>query len=192
LYLLQPPQVLELETFTTMPEAFRRRVPSVWADANRGGQPTDSFLEGPVFDDQGNLYVSDIPFGRIFRIDAAGAWTQIAAYDGEPNGMKFIDAHTLLITDYKNGLMRVDVRTGHVTPHLQRRNTESFKGVNDLVLDAEGNLYFTDQGQSGLHDPVRAPVSPAAERPARPSAVERAEPERRVRSRRTARFSTSR
>ena len=25
--------------------------------------------------------------------------------------------------------------------------------MNDLVFDAEGNLYFTDQGQSGLHDP---------------------------------------
>jgi len=153
LYLLQAPQVLELQAFTTMPQAFRRRTASVWADANRGGQPTDSFLEGPVFDDAGNLYVSDIPFGRIFRINAAGEWTQVAEYDGEPNGMKFIDAHTLLVTDYKNGLMRVDVRTGHVTPHLQRRNTESFKGVNDLVLDAQGNIYFTDQGQSGLHDP---------------------------------------
>jgi gluconolactonase len=115
--------------------------------------PTDSFLEGPVFDAAGNLYVCDIPFGRIFRIDPAGAWTQVAEYDGEPNGMKFIDAQTLLVTDYRNGLMRVDVQTGRVTPHLQRRNTESFKGVNDLVLDAQGNIYFTDQGQSGLHDP---------------------------------------
>jgi len=106
-----------------------------------------------VFDSAGNLYVCDIPFGRIFRIDPAGAWTQVAEYDGEPNGMKFLDAETLLVTDYKNGLMRVDVQTGRVTPHLQRRNTESFKGVNDLVLDAQGNIYFTDQGQSGLHDP---------------------------------------
>jgi gluconolactonase len=46
------------------------------------------------------------------------------------------------------------VRTGNVAPHLRRRNTESFKGVNDLVLDARGNVYFTDQGQSGLHDPT--------------------------------------
>lgn len=33
------------------------------------------------------------------------------------------------------------------------RNSERFKGVNDLVFDAEGNLHFIDQGQSGLHDP---------------------------------------
>ncbi|BEP51707.1 MULTISPECIES: SMP-30/gluconolactonase/LRE family protein [Variovorax] len=154
MFLLHPPEIRELEVFTRMPDALRRRESSAWADANRGGQATDSFLEGPVFDEAGNLYVADIPFGRVFRIDPAGAWTPVAEYDGEPNGMKFLDAHTLLVADYKNGLMRIDVRNGAVTPHLQRRNTERFKGVNDLVLDAQGNIYFTDQGQTGLHDPT--------------------------------------
>ncbi|KAB2901925.1 MAG: SMP-30/gluconolactonase/LRE family protein [Burkholderiaceae bacterium] len=153
MFLLQPPQVRELEVFTSMPESLRRRERSAWADANRGGAITDAFLEGPVFDGAGNLYVTDIPWGRIFRIDPQGEWTLVAEYDGEPNGMKFMDAGTLLITDYKNGLMRLHVATGQVTPYLERRNSERFKGVNDLVFDAEGNLYFTDQGQSGLHDP---------------------------------------
>jgi gluconolactonase len=106
-----------------------------------------------VFDGAGNLYVTDIPWGRIFHIDPQGLWSLVAEYDGEPNGMKFLDANTLLITDYKNGLVRLDVASGAVTPFLERRNSESFKGVNDLIFDAEGNLYFTDQGQSGLHDP---------------------------------------
>jgi gluconolactonase len=154
MYLLQAPQIRELELFTRMPDALRRPERSTWADANRGGQITDSFLEGPVFDQAGNLYVCDIPFGRIFRIDPAGNWTLVTEYDGEPNGMKFLDARTLLVTDYKNGLLRIDIEAGAVTPHLERRNTERFKGVNDLVLDAEGNVYFTDQGQTGLHDPT--------------------------------------
>ena len=154
MFLLQPPQVQDLELFSRMPDTFRRRESSAWADANRGGQPTDSFLEGPVFDDLGHLYVADIPFGRIFRIDPAGHWSQVAEYDGEPNGMKFLDARTLLVADYKNGLMRIDVATGAVTPHLQRRNSERFKGLNDLVIDAKGSIYFTDQGQTGLHDPT--------------------------------------
>lgn len=153
MFLLQAPEVRELELFTAMPEALRRRERSDWADANRGGAVADSFLEGPVFDDAGNLYVTDIPWGRIFRIDPQGVWTLVAEYDGEPNGMKFLDERTLLITDYKNGLMRLDVATGAVTPYLQRRNSERFKGVNDLIFDSQGNLYFTDQGQSGLHDP---------------------------------------
>lgn len=153
MFLLHPPEVRELDTFSTMPDAFRRAQRSAWADANRGGTITDSFLEGPVLDEVGHLYVTDIPWGRIFRIDAQGAWSLVAEYDGEPNGMKFLRPGTLLITDYKNGLMQLDVASGTVTPFLERRNSERFKGVNDLVFDAEGNLYFTDQGQSGLHDP---------------------------------------
>src|SRR5262245_30196128 len=116
MWLLQAPQVRELEVFTAMPEAFRRRERSAWADANRGGAPADSFLEGPVFDEAGHLYVTDIPWGRIFRIDLQGGWSLVAEYDGEPNGMKFIAPGTLLVTDYRNGLMAVDVATGRVTP----------------------------------------------------------------------------
>ena len=154
MFLTNPPRVVDLQPFARLPDRFRQRQHSDWSRANRGGHPTDSFLEGPVADDHGNLSVSDIPFGRVFRIDAAGDWSQVAEYDGEPNGMKLLDDATLLITDYRHGLMRLDIASGRVEPFLERRNSERFKGVNDLVFDAEGNLYFTDQGQTGLHDPT--------------------------------------
>ncbi len=155
MFLLQAPDVRETKIFTRMPDHLRRTgVRSDWADANRGGQPTDSFLEGPVFDAAGNLYVSDIPFGRIFRIDRKGEWDQVAEWAGEPNGMKFLNDKELLVTDYRNGLMVCDIAAGTVRPYLERRNSERFKGVNDLIFDSRGNLYFTDQGQTGLHDPT--------------------------------------
>lgn len=154
MFLIQPPEVRELSLFSAMPDTLRRPARSVWADANRGGAVTDSFLEGPVFDDAGQLYVADIPWGRIFRISPQSEWQQVAEYDGEPNGMKFLNARTLLITDYKNGLVQLDLDSLEVTPFLARRNSERFKGVNDLILDAQGNIYFTDQGQTGLHDPT--------------------------------------
>jgi len=152
---LQQPVVRDAEVFTRLPQGLRRTgIQSAWADANRGGAPTDSFLEGPVFDASGNLYVTDIPFGRIFRVDARGEWSQVAEYDGEPNGMKFLNERELVIADYKNGLMLCDIASGAVRPYLSRRNSERFKGVNDLVFDSQGNLYFTDQGQTGMHDPT--------------------------------------
>ena len=152
---LQQPVVRDAEVFTRLPQGLRRTgIQSAWADANRGGAPTDSFLEGPVFDASGNLYVTDIPFGRIFRVDARGEWSQVAEYDGEPNGMKFLNERELVIADYKNGLMLCDIASGAVRPYLSRRNSERFKGVNDLVFDSKGNLYFTDQGQTGMHDPT--------------------------------------
>ncbi len=155
MFLLRQPTVRPLEVFTSMPDKFRRTgVRSLWADANMGGRLMDSFLEGPVFDEAGNLFVTDIPFGRIFRVDPKGEWELVAQWDGEPNGMKFLSARELLVTDYRNGLMAVDVQSGQVRPYLERRNSERFKGVNDLVFDSRGNLYFTDQGQTGLHDPT--------------------------------------
>jgi gluconolactonase len=93
--------------------------------------------------------------------------------------MKFLDPDTLLITDYKNGLMRLDVRTPARCAHLERRNSERFKGVNDLVFDRDGNLYFTDQGQSGNARPHRAALPPASFGSAGPAARQRAEPQRR-------------
>jgi gluconolactonase len=107
-----------------------------------------------VCDVAGNLFVTDIPYGRIFRIDASGEWELVAEYDGEPNGMKLLDERELLVTDYRNGLVAVDIASGKTREYLARRNTERFKGVNDLVFDSRGNLFFTDQGQTGLHDPT--------------------------------------
>ena len=70
---------------------FRRKVRSDWADANRPGAPTDCFIEGPSFDADGNLFIVDIPFGRIFRISPDRKWTLVIEYEGWPNGLK-IDA----------------------------------------------------------------------------------------------------
>lgn len=155
MYFLRTPTVRTLEVFTSMPDKYRRTgVRSTWADVNQGGRLADSFLEGPVFDGSGNLYVTDIPFGRVFCIDPQGQWDLVAQWDGEPNGMKFLNPTQLLVTDYRHGLMLLDIPSGQVSPFLERRNSESFKGVNDLVFDAKGNLYFTDQGQTGLHDPT--------------------------------------
>ena len=149
------PEVQTAEVWTTMPEQFRNTgVRSEWADANRGGVPIDSFIEGPVFDRQGNLYITDIVFGRVFRIDSQAKWELIVQYDGEPNGMKFMSDDALLITDYKNGLLKLNIQTRKIEPFLTRRNSERFKGPNDLVFDSNGNLYFTDQGQTGMHDPT--------------------------------------
>ena len=35
--------------------------------------------EPPALDAQGNLYLVDIPFGRVFRISPAGEWTLVVA-----------------------------------------------------------------------------------------------------------------
>ncbi|MEQ8709463.1 MAG: SMP-30/gluconolactonase/LRE family protein [Rhodospirillales bacterium] len=153
--LFAPPKDLATGIFTEMPAEFRRRnVESAWGQVNKFGQSVHSFLEGPSFDRQGNLYVVDIPFGRVFRIDPAGRWTQVAEYDGWPNGLKIHRDGRIFITDYRRGIVELNPETGAVTEILGHVKTEGLKGVNDLVFASNGDMYFTDQGQTGLHDPT--------------------------------------
>ena len=150
-----PPEEIATEVFARLPDRFRRKDPAnAWAMANRRGAAADSFLEGPSFDRDGNLYVVDIPYGRIFRVSEAGEFELVAEYDGEPNGLKIAKDGRIVITDYRNGLMRLDPSSGQVSTLLDRRWSERFKGVNDLAFASNGDLYFTDQGQTGLHDPT--------------------------------------
>jgi len=155
MYLDQPPKLVPTRLFSAMPDEFRRRgVRSAWADANKGGTPVDCFIEGPAFDRDGNLYVVDIPFGRIFRISPGGSWSLVVEYDGWPNGLKIAPDGRILVADYMNGLMEVDPQSGTIRTLLRHRNSESFKGCNDLHVASNGDIYFTDQGQTGLQDPT--------------------------------------
>lgn len=148
------PTSLEAEVFTVIPDAFGRGdAKSEWARIQLHGAATPVFLEGPSFDREGNLWVVDIPWGRLFRIDPSGLVSLGAEYDGEPNGLKFHKDGRGFITDYRHGIMVFDPKTGQVEPFLPRGRLERFKGVNDLVFASNGDLYFTDQGQTGLHDP---------------------------------------
>jgi gluconolactonase len=148
-------RTIKAEVFAALPEEFRMKGKASARSAGSRAQhkETHSFLEGPVFDRAGNLYINDVPFGRIFRITPDGKFSLAAHYDGEPCGHKIHRDGTGYVTDQRLGLVRVDLAKGTVTPHLTRRYTEAFRGVNDLCFSREGEIYFTDQGLSDLRDP---------------------------------------
>jgi gluconolactonase len=116
--------------------------------------PGARLLEGPSFDRAGNLYVTDIPHGRVFRIAPGGRVEQVAEYDGEPNGLKIHKDGRIFIADHKQGLLQLDPTAGRVSVILDRPYAERFKGLNDLLFSKNGDLYFTDQGESDLRDPT--------------------------------------
>lgn len=153
--LYPPPQDIRTEVFARLPERLRKGARSAWADASLNGAKLDGFLEGPSFDLAGNLYLVDIPFGRILRLAAnTGDWDVVAEYDGEPNGLKIHTDGTIYIADYRRGILKLDPGTGAVGDVCVRHRMEGFKGCNDLVFAGDGTLYFTDQGLTGLHDPT--------------------------------------
>ncbi len=152
--LYPPPKTIKAEIFSRVPDKLKKHVRTAWADINKGGQICDTFLEGPSFDRAGNLWVTDIPHGRVLKVTPSGDWSVITEYDGWPNGLKLHQDGRAFITDYKRGIMVLDSASGKVTPLIETVRTESFKGVNDLHFATNGDLYFTDQGQTGLHDPT--------------------------------------
>ena len=118
-----PPRI-ETRIFSKLPDHLRMKGRVSGWSFGKGNDHLHSFIEGPAFDRLGNLYVTDIPYGRIF------------------------------IADHRRGVMQLDPGSGAVTPVIENVRREGFKGTNDLTFARNGDLYFTDQGQTGLQDPT--------------------------------------
>ncbi len=149
------PPTLETKIFAELPADLRLpEQPSAWAQGQPNTGKIHSLLEGPGFTRDGQFYCVDVAHGRIFSVSETGQFTIAAEYDGEPNGLRIHKDGRIFIADYKNGVMLFDPATGTVTPLIERYRAERFRGVNDLTFAANGDLYFTDQGMTGLHDPA--------------------------------------
>ncbi|KAF3011183.1 hypothetical protein E8E13_011574 [Curvularia kusanoi] len=149
-----PPPTITASLYVRIPDAVRcNDKDTEW----RGGfsRPFQNiFLEGPVYTKSGDLFVVDVPYGRILRISKEKEVSVEAEWDGEPNGLAVTPDGKIAVADYKEGILTFDPSLGKITPRLKRRNLEHFKGPNDLIFDSRGNLYFTDQGQTGMTDPT--------------------------------------
>ena len=147
------PPVLQTKIFTRMPEQlYRTHEYSQWVE-HRGAGDLHSFLEGPAFDRDGNLFCVDLAHSRVFKVSPAGEWSVFADYDGEPNGLKIHKDGRIFVADHRHGLLSFDPDTAKMTVVLDRPHREGFKGLNDLTFASSGDLFFTDQGQSALEDP---------------------------------------
>jgi gluconolactonase len=148
------PELIRTEVFAELPAALRKTsLPAERIAAGKSPVAAGSFLEGPTFDRAGNLWCVDIPYGRIFRVSPEGAFDLVVEYDGEPNGLVIHKDGRIFVADHKNGILLLDPANARLTPHVTRYHQQGFKGVNDLTFALNGDLYFTDQGQSDLADP---------------------------------------
>lgn len=153
----EPPEVIRTEVIAAMPGKYAKAGTRPGKVTSRYARPqvdVDFYLEGPAFDRQGNLYFTDVPHGRIFRLPPKGEIELVAEYDGEPNGLKIHKDGRIFIADFQHGLMVLEPASGAVTTFEDLRPAERFKGLNDLVFASNGDIYFTDQGKTGLHDPT--------------------------------------
>ncbi len=144
------PPVIETKVFARVPDELRAHQ----NPRHQSGVPRDCFIEGPSFDREGNLYVTNIPYGQILKVSPTGQFSVVATYDGEPNGLKIHRDGRIFVADHSRGLMVIDPAVGRAEVLLDRPRRERFKGLNDLHFASNGDLYFTDQGESALNDPT--------------------------------------
>jgi gluconolactonase len=102
------------------------------------------FLEGPAFDRSGQLWVTGLESGAVLRIGTDGKCTEVAKAGQAINGSKFDARGRLLLTDAVRGLLRFDTATREVTVLRGRHGRETFRGLNDSVVDKSGGIYFTE------------------------------------------------
>ncbi|WP_112323059.1 SMP-30/gluconolactonase/LRE family protein [Oceanibium sediminis] len=137
-----------------LPEALHHRgPPSAWARMTRPGQPMHSFLEAAVFDGEGNLWLSDVPCGRVFRISPGGDWSVVHEYSGAPHAMAIAPGDRHLAVDYHHGLIEL-TGTDSYTVLSTGLPGQPFLGLSDMCFSDDGTLWFTDSGRSSLSAPV--------------------------------------
>lgn len=123
------------------------------------------FLEGPAFDRDGNLWMVSIGSGDIHKVTPEGVCTTAANTGGEPQGLKALPDGTMIGSDRKIGLFRLDPATAKIERITNNYFVQNFAGLNDLVVDSLGGVYVTDPyGSSILHPSGRVYYLPAGEK----------------------------
>ncbi len=128
------------------------------------------FTEGPTVAPDGTVYFSDITFthqadmqaGHIMRYDPkTGETTVFRSPSGMSNGMKFDAQGHLVVAEGADfggrRITRTDMETGKSDIIAGLYEGKPFNSPNDLTIDEQGRVYFTDPRYVG-HEPVDQPV----------------------------------
>jgi len=102
------------------------------------------FTEGPAVDAEGNVYFTDQPNDKIMKWSTDGSLSVFMEGTGRSNGL-FIDKNGNLIAcaDLNNQLWMID-KNKNVTVLVKDFEGKKLNGPNDLWIDPQGGIYFTD------------------------------------------------
>src|SRR5262245_31423294 len=129
------------------------------------------FPEGPVAMDDGSVLLVEIARGTLTRVDPDGKGEVVAECGGGPNGcavaadgtayvannggcFEWVDRMGLLFPGTPppesypghGSLQRIDLDTGEVTDLYDACDGNPLRAPNDLAIDADGGIWFTDHG----------------------------------------------
>ena len=102
------------------------------------------FTEGPAVDKQGNVFFTDQPNNKIWKYDLDGRLSVFLDPAGRANGLYFDQQGNLLAcADEKNQLWSINP-AGKVTVVVDQLQGHHLNGPNDLWIDPQGGIFFTD------------------------------------------------
>lgn len=102
------------------------------------------FTEGPACDGAGNVFFTDQPNDRILKWSVEGKLSTFLQPCGRANGLCFDQQGNLwACADEKNELWRI-TPAGQVTVVVKHYAGKLLNGPNDLWIDPQGGIYFTD------------------------------------------------
>lgn len=129
------PPVIVAEDYVRIPEEVRCTQESEWRGGFTGGYQ-NIFLEGPLIDKNGDLFITDIPHGQILKVDKELKVSRCIKYDGEPNGMALRSDGKFVVADYKK------VSSTQDTCSASDRSRDYYCLIQ---LKAPLNLYLPDE-----------------------------------------------
>ncbi|QGJ69769.1 Glutathione peroxidase [Planctomycetales bacterium 10988] len=104
------------------------------------------FTEGPTYVPGGNLYFSDIPAEKIYQLDSSGQITEFTSTSHHTNGIMYDPSSATLIACEMDGqVVRRSLDNSEDREVLAGKyKGNRFNAPNDLVIDQQGGIYFTD------------------------------------------------
>lgn len=104
-----------------------------------------SFTEGASVDKDGNVFFVDQPNNQIWKYATDGSLSLFMDNAGHSNGM-FIgnDGKLLACADEHNELWQIDIATHAVKVLVNNYMGKLLNGPNDVWMQANGTMYFTD------------------------------------------------
>lgn len=113
---------------------------------------TVAFTEGPTVDADGNVYFTETASNRIMKLAANGGLSTFLGDTNSANGLIFDNRWRLVACEGGQRhprVIRIDVKTRAVETLAERYQGKPLNAPNDVTIDGEGRLYFTDQGPLG-------------------------------------------
>jgi gluconolactonase len=102
------------------------------------------FTEGPAADKDGNVYFSDIPNERIHKVDKDGKLSIFREKSNRANGLKVNAKGEVVACEMAGRVVAISPDGKNVRVLADKYDGKPFNAPNDLVLDKQGGVYFTD------------------------------------------------